>query len=236
MVDDEGTDGGELGEGVRPSLGREALGELFQHVMASVVAERHEERSEEGLALGAATQARGEAARRVYEGVVATAGTQRALELRERRLALRTAMARERDGAVRARGQRLVEGNGDCGEVLLARQQRGREPNLLKAGGRRTDRCRSLALKPSVNDVRRCDKDTPCTTCPQIGKRLRKRHAHGATARAGAHHDACVHGGRELAHERGDARVPLLAGEAAGYDQRVHLPTSEMIQKGSVPF
>ena len=104
MVDDEGADGGELGEGVRPGLGGETLGELLQHVMTSMVTERHEEWGEEGLAPKAVAQARGEAARRVHEDVVATTSMQRALELCERRFALRSAMARKRDDAARTRG------------------------------------------------------------------------------------------------------------------------------------
>ena len=63
MVDDEGADGGQLGKGVRPGRDVEAAGgqtggEVIEHVVARVMAERHQERSEKNGAFGALAEAR----------------------------------------------------------------------------------------------------------------------------------------------------------------------------------
>ena len=155
MVDDEGANRGQLDEGVRPGLRREGSGEVFEHVVAGVMAERHQERDDERLAVRVVGQTSGESVRRVHEDVAAATVAQRALKPGERRLALRAAMARERDGATGPFGQRLVEGGGSRGKVPLAREQRRRNPELLEAGGRGADRRCGYTLESSVGHVRR---------------------------------------------------------------------------------
>ena len=172
MVDDEGANRGQLGEGVRPGLRREGSGEVFEHVVAGVMAERHQERDDERLAVRVVGQTSGESVRRVHEDVAAATVAQRALDPGERRLALRAAMARERDDATGPFRQRLVEGGGCRGEVPFAREQRRRNPKLLEAGGRGTDCRRGCALEPSVDDVRRHHEDAAGTAAPQAGKHV----------------------------------------------------------------
>lgn len=79
MVDHEGTDGRQLGEGVRPGPGGEGSSEVVKHVVAGMVAERHEERAEKHVALAAPRQPRAKALRSANEHVVPAALGQRAL-------------------------------------------------------------------------------------------------------------------------------------------------------------
>ena len=73
MRDDERADGGQLRERVRPGPGSEVPGKIVQHVVASMVAERHKERGEEGRAVGALVEASAQALGRVHEDVVSAA-------------------------------------------------------------------------------------------------------------------------------------------------------------------
>ena len=104
MIDDEGADGGQLGEGVRPgrdgeAVGGQAGGEVFEHVVARVVAERHQKRAEKHGALGMRAKTRAQEVGRGDKDVGAAAGAQHRLKLGKRGSAFRTAMTGKRDDA-----------------------------------------------------------------------------------------------------------------------------------------
>ena len=73
MRDDERADGGQFRERVRPGLGGEGTGEVVQHVVASMVADRHEERGEEDCAAGALPETGAQALGRAHKDVVSAA-------------------------------------------------------------------------------------------------------------------------------------------------------------------
>ncbi len=221
MRDDERADGGQFCERVRPGLGGEGSGEVVEHVVARVVAERHEERGEEDRALAALPEKGAQAVRRADKDVGAAAGSQCALELGKRGLAFRTAMTGKDDEVVGARGDGLVKrcGNGDM--VRCVREQGRSKTETVEAESGGVHGGRSLAMEPSVDDVRRHHEDATRAGASQVIERVWQRRAHGPTARAGADHRARANRRREPIHERSHARVALLAGEAARYDQRV---------------
>lgn len=221
MRDDERADGGQFCERVRPGLGGEGSGEVVEHVMARVVAERHEERGEEDRTARALVEAGAQALGRAREDVAAAAGSQRALELGKRGLAFRAAMAGKGDEAAGARGDGPVKRRGNGGMVRRVREQRRGKTEIVKAGGGGVHGGRSLAMEPSVDDVRRHHEDATRAGASQVIERVWQRRPHGPTARAGADHRARANRRREPIHERSHARVALLAGEAARYDQRV---------------
>lgn len=220
MRDDERADGGQFCERVRPGLGGEGSGEVVEHVVARVVAERHEERGEDDRTAGARAQAGTQAVGRADKDVGAAAGSQRALELGKRGLAFRTAMAGEGNAAAGERGHGLVKRCGNGGVVHFAREQGRSKTETVEAESGGADRRCGLALELSVDDVRRHHEDAARASA-QVGKHIWQRRAHGPTARAGADHRARANRRREPIHERSHARVALLAGEAARYDQRV---------------
>ena len=236
MVDDEGANGGQLREGVRPGLRGEALGELFEHVVARVVAERHQKRGKKNRASGALVEAGAQEVGRTNKDVSAAAGLQRGLELGKRGGTLWSARAGKRADAIGRRQQNLGKGGSNDGMVLPVREQGRSEPQLVEARSGGAHRGLRFALQATARDVRRYHKHAACSPVTRVSKGVRQRHAHGPTARAGTHHHVGTDCHRKLAHKRGDTRVAFLAGQAAGYDQGVHHSTSEVIQKGSVPF
>ena len=236
MVDDEGADGRQLGKCVGPRTGREARGKLVEHVVTGVMAERHQKRAEKNLSLPEFAQALDKARGGVNEHVVAAALAQRALKTYERGLALRAAVARERNNATLACGQRIVQRGSHNGIVPFFREQGRGKAELFKAVCRGTHRCRRITLQTPVRNVRDCHEHASRALQSQLIQHVRKRLTNGPASRARSHDHVGAHGLRELAHERGHARVALLAREATGYDQRVDHPSSKMGQKGSVPF
>ncbi len=221
MGDHEAADGGQLGKGVRPDVREEATSKLAQHVVARVMAERHQERAKQNLVARTLRQAGRQTLRRVHEHVAAPASPKGALQAGERGLALRPPMPGKGHDATGARGQGLVERSGHGRAVPLARKQGRREAKPLKAERGTTHRRCGRALQATVRHVRRDHEGAPHARGPQLGERLGQRWPNGPAARAGAQHRVGAHGRRKLIHEHGHTRVVLLTREAAGYDQGV---------------
>ena len=172
MVDDEGADRGQLGEGVRPGLGGEVPGEALEHVVTRVVTERHEERGKENRALAALPEKGAQTVGRAHKDVTAATLDQRALELGKRGLAFRTAMAGKGNEAAGERGHGLIKRCGNGGMVRFAREQRRSKTEFVKAGGGGVHGGCSFLLETSVDNVRRRHEDAAGTAAPQAGKHV----------------------------------------------------------------
>ena len=220
MVDDEVSDGGQLGKGVGPDVRREAPRKLAQHLVTRVMAKCHQKRAEKDLGAHP-LQARSQALRSVHEHVVTSARQKGALEARKRGLALQPAVPGEGHDAAGSRGQGLVERGGYDGEVLLARKQGRREAQRLKSGRGVAHRRRRRTLQPAVRHVRRDYEGATHAPGAQLGQDVRQGPPHGTAARSSPQHRAGTDRRRKLFHKRGHARVVLLARQAAGYDQGV---------------
>lgn len=220
----ERANGRQLGQGMRPGRHGKALrGKLFpqinEHVVARMVAQGHQKGAKQNLALGPAREAAGQVARRVHEHVGTTALRKGFLKPGERLLARGATVAGKRDHKPRAGGQRLVEVGGHGGEVLLFGEQGRGEVQPVKAPERGAHGKSGLTLEPAVRHVRRHHEGPADAARPQLRQGLGDRGPHGTSARPGTQAHVGRHGARELADQRGHARVGLLAGEAAGYDQ-----------------
>ena len=136
MADYETPDGGQLGEGVGPDVRREAPRKLAQHLVACVMAERHQKRAEKDLGVRP-LQTRDQALRSAHEHVAAPALPKGALDAGERGLALRPAMPGKGHDATGTRGQGLVERRGHGRMVPLARKQGGARGPTTQSRARR---------------------------------------------------------------------------------------------------
>lgn len=225
MVDHEGPDGGQLREGVRPGGDVEAgtlqsRAQVAQHVMTGMVAKGHEEGTKKNAAPRTLPKARGKALGGVHQRVATTDGAQRGLQPSEGSLALGASMARQRHRAPGPRGQRGIQRAGGGVQIPLAREQGPGKPELVEAGRRSAQRAGSLALQAAVGHMRGRHEHMPHVALAQIRQHLGQPGADGTAARASAQDDVGASRGRQLVHQRRDARVPALAGEAPGYDER----------------
>lgn len=161
---------------------------------------------------GRPLQARDQALRSAHEHVAAPALPKGTLDAGERGLALRPAVPGKGHDAAGTRGQGLVERRGNGRMVPLARKQGGREAQRLKAGRGVAHRRRRRALQTTVHHMRRNHKGAAHASGAQLGQHVRQGPAHGPAARSRPQRHVGADRRRKLVHERGHARVVLLAG------------------------